>query len=67
MSENKLNENEQKIGDALVEVFTNYERVFEGGTGNKFNKNLILLNLREMTNMNTKEIRAALKKYKNSI
>ena len=30
----------------------------------KFNKNLILLNLREMTNMNTKEIRAALKKYK---
>tara|TARA_R100000664_G_C2758386_1_gene147217 strand:+ start:2060 stop:2761 length:702 start_codon:yes stop_codon:yes gene_type:complete len=64
MAETKLNENEQKIGNALIEVFTNYERVFEGGTGNKFNKNLILLNLREMTNMNTKEIRASLKKYK---
>ena len=32
--------------------------------GNKFNKNLILLSLREMTGLTTKEIRNALKKYK---
>jgi len=32
---------------------------------NKFNKNLILLSLREMTSLSTKEIRISLKKYKN--
>ena len=31
---------------------------------NKFNKNIVLLTLREMTNLNTKEIRTYLKKYK---
>ena len=31
---------------------------------NKFNKNLVLLNLREMTNLSTKEIRSSLKKFK---
>ena len=30
----------------------------------KFNKNLILLSLREMTNLTTKEIRVSLKKFK---
>ncbi len=31
---------------------------------NKFNKNIILLSIREMTNLSTKEIRSAMKKYK---
>jgi len=31
---------------------------------NKFNKNVILLSLREMTNLTTKEIRNSMKKYK---
>ena len=64
MEENDLNENEEKIGLALVDVFVNYEAIFVHGKGNKFNKNLILLSLREMTGLTTKEIRNALKKYK---
>jgi len=64
MSETLLNENEIKVGSALIEVFTNYDEIFIHGDGNKFNKNLVLLNLREMTNLSTKEIRNSLKKYK---
>ena len=59
-----LNENEQKLGYALIEVFANFDRIFQVGDGNKFNKNLILLSLREMTSLSTKEIRLAMKKYK---
>lgn len=59
-----LNENEKKLGYALIEVFGNFEQVFQVGEGNKFNKNLILLSLREMTSLSTKEIRVAMKKYK---
>jgi hypothetical protein len=60
----KLNENEEKLGYALIEIFSNFENVFQIGEGNKFNKNLILLSLREMTSLNTKEIRISMKKYK---
>ena len=60
-----LSENETKIGFALIDIFSNYEQVFEHGSSNKFNKNLVLLSLREMTNLTTKEIRSALKKYRN--
>lgn len=59
-----LSENEQKLGYALIEVFGNFDKVFQVGDGNKFNKNLILLSLREMTSLSTKEIRVAMKKYK---
>ena len=59
-----LNENETKIGFALIDIFSNYEQVFEHGFSNKFNKNLVLLSLREMTNLTTKEIRSSLKKYR---
>ena len=31
---------------------------------NKFNKNVILLSLREMTNLSTKEIRSSIKRFK---
>ena len=64
VDEEDLNENEQKLGYALIEVFGNFEKVFQVGDGNKFNKNLILLSLREMTSLTTKEIRVAMKKYK---
>jgi ribosome-binding protein aMBF1 (putative translation factor) len=62
---NDLNNNELKLGYALVELFENYEEIFIGTDNNKFNKNIILLSLREMTNMSTKEIRTSMKKYKN--
>lgn len=64
MESEELNENEQKLGYALIEVFANFEKIFQIGDGNKFNKNLILLSLREMTSLSTKEIRISLKKYK---
>jgi hypothetical protein len=63
-SEN-LSENEVKLGQALYDLFDNYENIFVGNDNNKFNKNIILLSLREMTNLSTKEIRGSMKKYKN--
>jgi hypothetical protein len=62
-SEN-LSDNEKKLGYALLEIFNNFEKIFQNGEGNKFNKNLILLSLREMTSLSTKEIRISLKKFK---
>jgi len=60
-----LSDNEKKLGYALMELFENYELIFSGADNNKFNKNVILLSLREMTNLSTKEIRGSMKKYKN--
>jgi ribosome-binding protein aMBF1 (putative translation factor) len=60
-----LNENEKKLGFALIELFSNYQEIFIGTDNNKFNKNIILLSLREMTNLSTKEIRTSMKKFKN--
>ena len=59
-----LNDNERKLGYALVDLFDNYETIFSGADNNKFNKNVILLSLREMTNLNTKEIRSSIKRFK---
>jgi len=59
-----LNENEKKLGYALVDLFDNYETIFSGADNNKFNKNVILLSLREMTNLSTKEIRSSIKRFK---
>ena len=59
-----LNENELKLGQALYEIFQNYDDIFIGNSNNKFNKNIILFELREMTNLSTKEIRTMIKKYK---
>jgi len=60
----KLSENETKLGLALYDLFENYESIFIGNDNNKFNKNIILLSLREMTNLSTKEIRSSMKKFK---
>jgi hypothetical protein len=64
MATEKLNENEEKLGYALLDIFNNFDKIFQIGEGNKFNKNLILLSVREMTSLSTKEIRISLKKYK---
>jgi len=50
-----------------MELFDNYNNIFIGTDNNKFNKNIILLSLREMTNMSTKEIRTSMRKYKKLI
>ena len=59
-----LNENEEKLAHALNDLFENYETIFLASSNNKFNKNIILLSLRDMTNMSTKEIRSSMKKFK---
>jgi len=64
LKNSNLSENEIKLGHALYELFDNYNDVFIGNDNNKFNKNVVLLSLREMTNLSTKEIRSSMKKYK---
>jgi hypothetical protein len=64
LEDNTLNHNEYKLGLALSDIFENYQNIFPASENNKFNKNLILLSLREITNMSTKEIRASMKRYK---
>ena len=64
MENETLSDNEQKLGYALLEIFGNFDKIFQIGDGNKFNKNLILLSLREMTSLSTKEIRISLKRFK---
>jgi DNA-directed RNA polymerase specialized sigma subunit len=59
-----LTDNEKKLGYALLEIFSNFDKIFQVGDGNKFNKNLILLSIREMTSLSTKEIRISIKKFK---
>jgi len=59
-----LTDNEKKLGISLLELFENYKTIFLGTDNNKFNKNIILLSIREMTNISTKEIRTAMKRFK---
>jgi predicted SprT family Zn-dependent metalloprotease len=59
-----LSDNEVKLGYALIDLFENHESIFSSTDNNKFNKNIILLSLREMTNLSTKEIRNSMKKFK---
>ena len=63
-SKYKLNENEEKVGQALINLMTNWDELFAQMGSNKFNKSSILLFLKETTMLNTKEIRDAMKIYK---
>ena len=60
-----LTENEIKVGNALISILENWEGIFEGQDAtNKYNKNLILYYMREITSLSTKDIRNAIKRYK---
>ena len=60
-----LTENEIRVGNALISILENWENVFKGKDAtNKYNKNLILYYMREMTSLGTKDIRNAMKRYK---
>lgn len=64
-SENlKLTDNEKKVGMALVQLITNWEELFAQMGSNKFNKSSILLYLKEVTMLNTKEIRDSMRVFK---
>ena len=62
--ENLLNENEVKVGSALIELLRNWEEVLPNGGSNKLQKSSVLYFLREETMMTTKEVRDNMKKYK---
>jgi len=64
LQDKNLSDNERRLGESLYEVFLNYDTIFISTDNNKFNKNIILLSLRDMTNLSTKEIRASMKKFK---
>lgn len=62
----KLKENEIKLGKTLIFLLNNWEDIMDESSSNKFNKSSILLFIKENTNMNTKEIRDSMKKFKNT-
>lgn len=65
MEHSKLNDNELMVGGALIEVLDNWENIFEQvGSGNKYNKNLILQYIRDISGLTTKDIRVSMKRFK---
>ena len=59
-----LEENEIKIGSALLEMMLNWEDIFKYLGSKKFNKSCVLQFIREYTDLPTKEIREGMKKFK---
>lgn len=65
VTKKKMNDNERKLGFALIEILGNWEDIFtnlEGGS--KYNKNSILATIRDYTGLSTKDIRISMKRYK---
>ena len=62
--ENFLNDNEIKVGRALIQLLRHWEEVLPNGGSNKLQKSSVLYYLREETMMSTKEVRDNMKKYK---
>jgi hypothetical protein len=61
----KLNDNERKVGLALIEILEHWETAFESmNGGSKYNKNSVLETMRNYTNLSTKDIRLAMKRFK---
>lgn len=61
----KLNENEVKVGYALIDILENWEQTLDVmNGGSKFNKNSVLETMRNYTNLSTKDIRSSMKRYK---
>lgn len=59
-----LDENETKIGGALLEMMLNWEDIFKYMGSKKFNKSCVLQYIRDYTDLPTKEIREGMKKFK---
>lgn len=60
-----LSDNEINVGNAIIKILDDWFNLFGEVSGsNKFNKNLILYYIREMTCLSTKEIRQSMKRYK---
>ena len=64
--ENKLNEDEVKVGEALINLLRNWEDVLPDEGSNKLQKSNVLYFLREETMMSTKMLRENMKKFKSA-
>ena len=62
--ESNLTYDERRVGLALIDLFENWEELFNELGSNKFNKSSILLYLKDATNLTTPKIRNSMKKYK---
>ena len=61
----KLNDNERKVGQSLIEILQNWETAFDTMNGGpKYNKNSVLETMRNYTNLSTKDIRMAMRRFK---
>jgi len=64
-SKKKLSENERKLGLALIEILKTWRVTFDNmAGGTKFNKITILETIRNYTGLTTKDIRIAMKRFK---
>lgn len=63
-SKNKLKENDIKVGEALKELFNNWDELFARMGTNKFNKSSIILFIQELTLLSSKEVKASINKFK---
>jgi hypothetical protein len=65
VTKKKMNENERRLGMALIEILGNREDIFgDMDGGSKYDKNRILETIRNYTNLSTKDIRICMKRYK---
>lgn len=64
-NDDKLTKNEVMIGKAISEILENWDELFTDLGSNKFNKSSILLYIKEVTNLPTKDVRNAMRKFKN--
>jgi len=62
-----LKEEERKVGVAILEIMSNWEKILseeDRGANKKYEKNKILMCLRDITGFSTKDIRKYSKRYK---
>lgn len=57
------NVNEVLVGRAIIEIFSNWEELFTDGS-KKFHRNQYIQLVKELTGLNTKEVRNAMNTYK---
>lgn len=65
----ELSSNEYKVGYSLIKILEEWQDMFakhepHNKNSPKFNKNLVLLYIRNMTGLNTKEIRNSMRRFK---
>jgi DNA-directed RNA polymerase specialized sigma subunit len=61
----KITENEIKVGQALIQILDQWEYIFNNMDGGvKFNKMIVLSTIKTYTNLTTKEIASAMRRYK---